>query len=339
MIQKSPESPAYDEHIGVPLVLDHVSVSFSTPSGPARAVNDVSFTLNQGEILGLVGESGSGKSTLAFTIMGLLPDGAQFDSGSVRVLGSDLYGMNPETLRTFRWKRIAMVFQSAMNALNPVMTVEAHIMDTLQSHNPGIRPEDARRRMNEILDLVKIDPRRARSFPHELSGGMKQRIVLAIAMIFNPPVLLMDEPTTALDVVVQRSILDQVREIQAERQMAILFISHDFSLVRSLAHRVAIMYAGRIVEITGSLERSGPHHPYTEGLMRAIPELGEDDVKIVGIPGNPPDLLHLPEGCPFHPRCPVAFNRCKVEAPPMVQVNDALIACHQYTEPGKEGLA
>ena len=325
-----------DNPDGPPLILDQVSVSFNTSKGPARAVNDVSLTLAQGEILGLVGESGSGKSTLAFTVMGLLPDGARVDSGQIRVMGKDLYHLDPEVLRDFRWKGISMVFQSAMNALNPVLTVQDHIFDTLRSHDPNITDEKARQRMLELLDLVKIDARRARSFPHELSGGMKQRVVLAIAMVFNPPVLLMDEPTTALDVVVQRSILNRVREIQAERKMAILFISHDFSLVRSLAHRVAIMYAGRIVEITASLGKSDAHHPYTEGLMRAIPELSEDEVTISGIPGNPPDLLHLPTGCPFHPRCPVAFDRCRTEVPPMLQVQGNLVACHQYSRSGEE---
>lgn len=325
-----------DNPDGPPLILDQVSVSFNTSKGPARAVNDVSLTLAQGEILGLVGESGSGKSTLAFTVMGLLPDGARVDSGQIRVMGKDLYHLDPEVLRNFRWKGISMVFQSAMNALNPVLTVQDHIFDTLRSHDPNITDEKARQRMLELLDLVKIDARRARSFPHELSGGMKQRVVLAIAMVFNPPVLLMDEPTTALDVVVQRSILNQVREIQAERKMAILFISHDFSLVRSLAHRVAIMYAGRIVEITASLGKSDAHHPYTEGLMRAIPELSEDEVTISGIPGNPPDLLHLPTGCPFHPRCPVAFDRCRIEVPPMLQVQGNLVACHKYSRSGEE---
>lgn len=312
-----------------PLVIEDLSVSFATESGTARAVNQVSLTIHQGEILGLVGESGSGKSTLAFAAMSLLPSGANIDSGRIQVLGQDLGQMDPETLRAFRWKGMAMVFQSAMNALNPVLTVEDHILDTIRSHDPGVSMETARTRMLEVLDLVKIDSRRARAFPHELSGGMKQRVVLAIAMVFNPPLLLMDEPTTALDVVVQRSILDQVREIQAERNMAILFISHDFSLVRSLAHRVAIMYAGRIVEVSDSLTPDHAHHPYTEGLMRAIPELGADDVTITGIPGNPPDLLHLPSGCPFHPRCPVAVDRCKTDRPETIQVGDSLIACHR----------
>lgn len=313
------------------LQLERVSVSFPTPAGPARAVNQVSLTVRHGEILGLLGESGSGKSTLAFAILRLLQGGAQLDSGRILVLGRDLYQMSPDDLRRFRWKNIAMVFQSAMNALNPVLTVEAHIRDTLLSHEPGMRPEAVRERVDEVLDLVKIDRRRARAFPHELSGGMKQRVVLAIAMVYNPPLLLMDEPTTALDVVVQRSILDRVRQIQRERHMAILFISHDFSLVASLASRVAIMYAGRIVEASTSLS-AGLHHPYTEGLIRAIPELSADDVVIHGIPGNPPDLLRLPTGCPFHPRCPHVMERCRTILPDPVQVDGGSVWCHYVAD-------
>lgn len=318
------------------LVLDRVSVSFPTPNGPARAVNEVSLTVHQGEIVGLLGESGSGKSTLAFAILRLLQGGARLDSGRILVLGQDLYALPAETLRSFRWQSMAMVFQSAMNALNPVLTVQEHIRDTLLSHEPGLSSAAVQAKVDEVLDLVQIDRGRARAFPHELSGGMKQRVVLAIAMIYNPPILLMDEPTTALDVVVQRSILDRVQAIQRERRMAILFISHDFSLVASLAHRIAIMYAGRLVEVTDSLVSAGLHHPYTEGLIQAIPELTADDVRIQGIPGNPPDLLRLPSGCPFHPRCARVMERCRTVRPDPVTVDGGTVWCHHVAERVKE---
>jgi peptide/nickel transport system ATP-binding protein len=314
-----------------PLVLKNVSVAYSVGGRDAVAVSNVSLTIHRGEIFGLLGESGSGKSTLAFAVMRLLQGGARLIEGEISVLGQNVYDMEPEALRSFRWRNISMVFQSAMNALNPVLTIEQHMEDTLRSHDPTISRPKIRDRINEVLDLVNIDRQRAKSFPHELSGGMKQRVVLAIAMIFNPPVLLMDEPTTALDVVVQRSILDQVRTIQADRQMAILFVSHDFSLVRSIAHRIAIMYAGRMVEVTDRLDHSAVHHPYTEGLMRAIPELDASGVTIDGIPGSPPDLLKLPSGCAFHPRCPDVFKPCAVSRPVSTQLDHSLIECHKFT--------
>lgn len=327
--------PGINDHtvhaIESPLVLENVSVAYSVDGRDALAVSHVNLTINRGEIVGLLGESGSGKSTLAFAVMRLLQGGARLVEGKVLVLGQNIYDMKPEVLRRFRWSCVAMVFQSAMNALNPVLTVEQHMEDTLRSHDPTLDPRRIRDRVNEVLDLVNIDRQRAKSFPHELSGGMKQRVVLAIAMLLSPPVLLMDEPTTALDVVVQRAILDQVRAIQKERQMAILLVSHDFSLVRSIAHRTAIMYAGRLVEITDRLHPADPHHPYTEGLMRAIPELKSFGVSIDGIPGSPPDLLQLPSGCAFHPRCHDAFRACALSRPAASRVGHSVIECHKFT--------
>lgn len=316
------------------LELTGVSVAYETPKGPVQAVNRVNLTVMPNEIVGLVGESGSGKSTMAYAIMRLLRGNAGVTEGAIKVLGEDIYGMDPKTLRRFRWNKMAMVFQSAMSALNPVMTVETQIIDTLRVHKPDLSRAEAQRRAEDLLDLVRIERKRLRSYPHELSGGMRQRVVMAIAVALEPDLVIMDEPTTALDVVVQRSILDEIQAIQAEKHFSVLFISHDFSLVSELASRVAIMYAGRIVEISrgDTLSLAHRHHPYTEGLLRAIPELTADDVVIEGIPGNPPDLVNLPSGCAFHPRCPAAMDVCRTVRPEPTVKGETLMECHLFTK-------
>lgn len=315
------------------LELEDVSIVYDSPSGPVQAVRDVNLTLYPNQVLGLIGESGSGKSTLANAIMRLLRGNARLTKGHIRVMGQDVYAMSKKQLRTFRWNQMAMVFQSAMTALNPVMTIERQIVDTFRSHRPQMSYAQARQKAVELLRLVRIDERHLQSYPHELSGGMRQRVVIAIAIALEPALVIMDEPTTALDVVVQRSILNQIKELQQKRGFAILFISHDFSLVAEFASRVAIMYAGRIVENTEAkalhLGEAG-HHPYTEGLMRAIPRLTHEDVEIEGIPGNPPDLQELPSGCAFHPRCPYATEACRVVRPKLHEVNGHQVECHLY---------
>lgn len=317
------------------LELEEVSVAYDTPKGPVQAVNRVNLTIYQEEIVGLVGESGSGKSTLAYAIMRLLKGSAYLAGGRIKVMGQDIYAMNPKELRAFRWNKMSMVFQSAMSALNPVMTVETQIVDTLLSHRKQMGVVAAKKRAAELLDIVRIDRKYLQSYPHQLSGGMRQRVVIAIAIALEPAFVIMDEPTTALDVVVQRSILDQIQEIQRQAHFAVLFISHDFSLVAELSQRVAIMYAGRMVEVTEShtLNAAGGHHPYTEGLLRAIPKLTAETVTIEGIPGNPPDLVSLPTGCAFHPRCTMASDLCMKEFPPIVESEIGLIECHHVTGP------
>ncbi|MCY0879612.1 MAG: ABC transporter ATP-binding protein [Firmicutes bacterium] len=321
------------------LEIRDVSIAYETAVGPVQAVSHVNLTLDENSIVGLVGESGSGKSTLANAVMRLLRGAARLTSGQILVKGQDVYALSPQELRRFRWNVMSMVFQSAMTVLNPVMTVEQQMIDVFRSHRPEMSVREAHQRSLELLDMVRIDRRHARSYPHELSGGMKQRIVIAIALALEPSLVIMDEPTTALDVVVQRSILDQIKELQKERRFAILFISHDFSLVSELASRVAIMYAGRLVEVADSqgLTLADPlHHPYTLGLMRAIPHLSAEDVEIEGIPGNPPNLVELPTGCAYHPRCPSASAVCEREVPTLRQVGGRAIACHIF-DPEKRG--
>ncbi|HEX7063431.1 MAG TPA: ABC transporter ATP-binding protein [Bacillales bacterium] len=318
------------------LELDDVSVSYDSPAGAVQAVNHVSMKIYPNTIVGLVGESGSGKSTLANAIMHLLKGNARLTSGKVKVMGQDIYSMGDKELRQFRWNRMSMVFQSAMNALNPVLNVEAQMVDTLRSHRKGMSYKAARKRSRELLELVSIDSKYLRAFPHELSGGMRQRIVIAIAVALEPDLVIMDEPTTALDVVVQRSILDKIRDLQKTQKFAILLISHDFSLVTELCSSVAIMYAGRLIEKAHSetLDTEESHHPYTQGLMRAIPKLTADDVVIEGIPGNPPDLVDLPVGCAYHPRCPFAYENCRSLRPELHEVRDGLVECHLYEKSG-----
>jgi peptide/nickel transport system ATP-binding protein len=314
------------------LELKNVSVGYESARGTVQAVREVSLTIYPNSIVGLIGESGSGKSTLANAIMNLLKNNARLLGGQILVQGKDVYKMSKKELRRFRWNRMSMVFQSAMNALNPVLTVEQQIADVLRYHRPNLSKKDIHNKAVELMELVSIDPKHLRSYPHELSGGMRQRVVIAIAVCLEPDLVIMDEPTTALDVVVQKSILDKIKELQRIKGFAVLFISHDFSLVAELAEKVAIMYAGRLVEVTDShhLNLEERHHPYTEGLLRAIPELTAETVTIEGIPGNPPDLINLPSGCAYHPRCKYAMDICKTVQPAERDVEGRVIACHLY---------
>ncbi|MED1204542.1 ABC transporter ATP-binding protein [Heyndrickxia acidicola] len=314
------------------LELQNVSVSYDSPAGMVHAVNDVSLKIYENTIVGLIGESGSGKSTLGNAIMRLLKNNAVLTSGTIKVMGKDVYSMHKNDLRKFRWSQMSMVFQSAMNALNPVLTVEEQILDVFLSHDKSMSKMEAKKRALELMDIVSIDPKHLKSYPHELSGGMRQRVVIAIAIALDPKLVIMDEPTTALDVVVQRSILDKIKEIQRVKKYAILFISHDFSLVSELSSKVAIMYAGRFIEVTDSksLEQPERHHPYTQGLLKAIPQLTAEDVTIEGIAGNPPNLVDLPSGCAYHPRCPAAYDLCKKVRPEIRYVDGRAIECHLY---------
>ncbi len=314
------------------LELRNVSVGYESSHGIVQAVRNVSLKIYPNTIVGLIGESGSGKSTMANAIMNLLKNNARLLEGEVIVQGENVYDMSNKALRKFRWNRMSMVFQSAMNALNPVLTVEQQIADVFKYHRPNMSRKDVHNKAVELMQLVSIDPKHLRSYPHELSGGMRQRVVIAIAVALEPDLVIMDEPTTALDVVVQKSILDKIKELQKDKGFAVLFISHDFSLVAELAQKVAIMYAGRLIEMTDSTELNleQRHHPYTEGLLRAIPELTSETVTIEGIPGNPPDLINLPTGCAYHPRCKYAMESCKTKMPEQRDVEGRLIACHLY---------
>lgn len=272
------------------LEVEDLSVEYVTDARTVRAVDRVSFTVGEGEVFGLAGESGCGKSTIANAILRLLRDPAVIAGGSVRFRGTDVLGLNHEQLRAFRWRQVAMVFQSAMNSLNPVMTIGDQIADIYTTHE-GISKKDARRRGSELLDLVGIPHDRLRSYPHQLSGGMRQRVVIAMATALRPPLLIMDEPTTALDVVVQQEIMAQIKDLQRELGFAILFITHDMSLMVELSDRMAVMYAGRFVETAPALTIfEQPRHPYTSALMNAFPPMSGPRTRLTG----------LGEGVRFH---------------------------------------
>jgi peptide/nickel transport system ATP-binding protein len=330
------------------LEVKHLSVDYEAGSGTVHAVNDVSFTLRRGEILGLAGESGSGKSTLAYAISRLLNPPAIITGGAVLYYPParqadddqsrspiDVLGLSPAQLRAFRWNDLAIVFQSAMNALNPVMNIGAQIVDVLQAHRPGMSGKACRQRALELLRLVGIAPDRLFSYPHELSGGMRQRAVIAIALALSPEIIIMDEPTTALDVVVQREILAEIIRLREQLHFSVIFITHDLSLLLEMADQVAIMYAGRIVETATQRELyQHPRHPYSYGLIHSFPSLHGPRRRALGIPGSPPDLRAVPSGCAFHPRCPFVFSACTTDLPglrPVTSEAGQHVACHLYT--------
>ena len=286
------------------LEVRHLTIDYGTGEERARAVDDVSFVIREGETIGLAGESGCGKTTVANAVMQILRPPARIAGGSVLFQGEDLVGRSKEELRRYRWRHVSMVFQSAMNALNPVMRVGDQFVDAMRAHE-RIDRRRALARAGELLELVGIDRRRVRAYPHELSGGMRQRVIIAMALSLKPELIVMDEPTTALDVVVQREILQQIETLKREFGFAVLFITHDLSLLLEFADRIAIMYAGELVE-TAPAERLGsdPQHPYTQGLLQSFPPLTGPLTRLTGIAGSPPDLRDPPSGCRFHPRCP-----------------------------------
>lgn len=314
------------------LEVRNLCVDYLAGKGTKRAVDRVSFTIETGEVLGLAGESGSGKSTIAQAILRILRPPGVVSSGQVLWNDVDVLAMSPAELRRFRWAEIAMVFQSAMSSLNPVMTIGDQIADTLQAHGVRARAQVSAR-IAELLELVGIDHARASSYPHQLSGGMRQRAVIAISLALNPQLLIMDEPTTALDVVVQRSIMERIRELRSQLGFSILFITHDLSLLGEFSDRIAIMYAGEIIELGEAKDvLTVPQHPYTTGLVSSFPTVTGPRERLVGIPGSPPDLLALPTGCRFHPRCARAFEPCTVAKPALLPTADRVVACHLHNE-------
>ena len=306
-------------------------------SGFVHAVDDVSFDLERGGFLGIAGESGCGKSTLAFAIMRLLKDNATIENGSLFFNGTDLVGLREEEMKKIRWVDISMAFQSAMNALNPVLSIGEQLTDVIHAHGE-VRQSEARDRAIEALKLVDIPRDRFNSYPHQLSGGMKQRVMIAMALILNPDLIIMDEPTTALDVVVQRTIIEKIQELRKSLGFSVIFITHDLSLLVEISDTLAIMYAGKIVEYGNSDELFNmPLHPYTIGLMNSFPSLTGKITRMGGIEGKPPDLLNPPEGCRFHPRCPHAMDICEKSCPALQKVDPRhSVAC--FLHKGAENL-
>jgi len=309
----------------VPLSVRNIWVEYITRRGAVQAVRGVSFDLRPGESLSFIGESGSGKTTLGLALIRLLASSASIRDGQIiyRRNGQvqDILSLSDEQMRKFRWRECAMVFQSALNAFNPVLRIWDQINDTARAHGEMDR-EDVRQRALDLLRFVQLEPERVLSaYPHELSGGMRQRVLLALALLLNPQILILDEPTTALDILTQRSIIDLLRRLREELHFAMILISHDLSLAAELADRVATMYAGTVVELGGVNDIFyQPRHPYTLGLIRAVPTVTGGFDELASIPGSPPDLVNLPPGCKFHPRCPFTTKHCREEEPRLAQV-------------------
>jgi peptide/nickel transport system ATP-binding protein len=303
------------------LEIKNFSVDYGLGDKAVHAVRDVSLTLSRGEVLGLAGESGSGKSTLAYGLTRLLPPPGVISGGQVlyHVPGGppvDVMAMKPKQLRAFRWAEVAIVFQGAMNSLNPVHKVSTQLIDVLKAHEPTMTKAARWARARELLRLVGIAEDRLESYPHQLSGGMRQRVMIGMALALEPQVVIMDEPTTALDVVMQRQILAQLISLRERLGFSVLFITHDLSLLVEFSDRIAIMYGGRIVEeAPSSLLYQQALHPYSDGLLHSFPALRGPRREVTGIPGSPPDLKSMPTGCSFHPRCPKAFEPCSTTIP------------------------
>jgi peptide/nickel transport system ATP-binding protein len=328
--RRAPGSVPQSEHEPL-LEIRDLQVEYLTARGPVRAVDGVSLSIRPGEVFGLAGESGSGKSTVAHAITRILHPPAVITGGEVRFRGQDVLAMSDAELGRFRWREVSMVFQSAMNALNPVMTICDQIVDTILAHEE-VSKREARERAAALLDVVGIETRRLDAYPHQLSGGMRQRAVIAIALALNPPLMIMDEPTTALDVVVQQEILEQIEQLKEQFGFSILFITHDLSLLIEFSDRIAIMYAGQIVEQAAAQKLfEEPQHPYTRGLMSSFPALTGEKQRLTGIPGSPPDMLHPPSGCRFHPRCSLVRPMHTRVVPALRETSPGhFVACHLY---------
>ncbi|WP_061032838.1 ABC transporter ATP-binding protein [Vibrio splendidus] len=311
------------------LEINNLCVDYVSPNGVARAVNDVSISIAPGETLGIAGESGCGKSTLAFAISRLHKAPALISEGEILYKGQDVLNMNHKQLRDFRWNDVSIVFQSAMNSLNPVITIGEQLTDVILAHKK-IPYKQAHDRAVELLGTVGIHGDRMSSFPHQLSGGMRQRVVIAIALALEPKLIIMDEPTTALDVVVEREILNELYELKSKFGFSILFISHDLSLMGEIADRIGVMYAGNLIEL-GDAQTvfSEPKHPYTKGLISSFPTIHGPKERLYGIPGNPVNLLDTPQGCNFQERCGECISMCIKSEPRLGAIATGHhVSCH-----------
>jgi oligopeptide/dipeptide ABC transporter ATP-binding protein len=316
------------------LSVQDLCVDYESDEGVVRAVSATSFELEPGATMGLVGESGSGKTTLAMSLMGLLPTNGRAVSGRITLAGSEVTSLSEAQWRSVRWSQISLVFQGGMNALNPVKRVIEQIAEPILEHSPGVSKAEARSRAGTLLERVGIPAKRGRGYPHEFSGGMRQRVGIAMALACKPQIVIADEPVTALDVVVQAQIMTLLRDLQQELGLALLVITHDLGVVAQLCDNVIVMYAGEIVE-RGSVHEifADPKHPYTSLLLASVPRFTRDAGIGYGIPGSPPSLAHPPTGCKLHPRCPHALGKCGLIPPPAHRFSDTHVAtCHLYDE-------
>jgi peptide/nickel transport system ATP-binding protein len=319
---------------GPVLEVRNLAVEYATERGTVRAVDGVSFDLDAGEFIGVVGESGCGKSTLLFAIAQLLVPPAAVTAGRVVFRGQNMVGLTDRQLASVRWRDLSVVMQSAMNALNPVKTIAAQYKDAMRAHGVASK-EQIEARSAEVLRMVGIDPVHLKSYPHQLSGGMRQRSMIAMALLLTPELVIMDEPTSALDVVAQRSMMVQIKELQEQLGFAVIFVTHDMSLVSHFSDQLMVMYAGRVDEFGPTRQVfDSPLHPYTIGLTEAFPSIRGPRVHLTGIPGSPPNLASPPPGCRFAPRCPKVFDRCTQEDPELYHVNGTLVRCFLHAGEG-----
>jgi peptide/nickel transport system ATP-binding protein len=319
----------------VTLDVQGLSTHYFTLSGPVKATENVSFQVDRGEAIGLAGESGCGKTTVALSVLRILPLGGKIVKGKILFKGRDIVPLPEDEMRkTIRWKGISIVFQGAMNALNPVYKIGDQIIEAISTHEPNTSKAEAVERTAKLLELVNIDPSRADNYPHEFSGGMRQRALIAMALACNPELLITDEPATALDVIVAAHVLKLLRELKKKLNLGMILITHDLSIIAETCEKTAIMYAGRIAELGGVVEIfKQPLHPYTQGLLSVFPGIKAAKTRLTSIPGLPPDLLEPPPGCRFNPRCKYAMDICPKVEPELVSVGkNHYVACHLVTK-------
>ncbi len=313
------------------LSIENLKTYYFTRRGVVRAVDGVTFNVGKSEFIGLVGESGSGKSTLGLSILKIIPPPGKLVGGKIMFNGKEITHLNDKEMRNVRGKHISMVFQDPMTSLDPLMRIGDQLIETLTVHQK-LSHEEAKKKAVRLLQSVGISEDRIKAYPHQLSGGMRQRVMIAMAISLNPELIIADEPTTALDVIVQDQILKLFRNLQRKLGMSVILISHDIALELEVVDKVAVLYGGWLVEFSPAEKiASDPLHPYTKELLKAIPNVLLDDQKLVSIPGNPPDLINPPKGCRFHPRCPQAMEKCRKEEPCTIQVKDRLVKCHLFT--------
>lgn len=313
------------------LKIQNLDVRFPINIGVVRAVEDVSWQLRQGEVMGLVGESGCGKSTLGFSILRLLRPPGMITNGQILYHGDDIVRMTEKEILGLRGRKIAMIFQDPLTSLNPLFRIDQHFLETLFTHEKGLKKKDALARAEGMLESLGISPERLREYPHQLSGGMRQRIMIGLGLILQPDLLIADEPTTALDVIVEAQFLDLLADLQKTFDLTIILITHNLGNVAQLADRITVMYGGHIVEVAEAQSIfDNPLHPYTQGLLASIPNIKLDQPKLETMPGSPPDLVDPPPGCVFHPRCPQAMEVCREKKPQTVKQDGRLVSCWLY---------
>jgi len=323
--------------IKLPLLeIDSLAVDYQTGRGRVRAVDDVSFRLEKGETLGLAGESGSGKSTLGLSIMRLVPYPGVIVNGHIKIDETDIIKLPEHEMRSIRGGKVGYIFQDPMTSLNPVKKIGAHFVELIRTHEPTTSEKEALERAKTVLKNLGILPERINDYPHQFSGGMRQRIMIGLAIALNPSLVIADEPTTALDVIVQEKILELLESLRKIYGMALILISHDLSIILERCDRIIVMYAGHMAEYTTGAElHRAPKHPYTERLLRSIPNIELSDQKLSAIPGSPPNMLNPPEGCRFWPRCPYVMEICRLKVPPLIAAEPShLVRCFLYGEKG-----